>query len=542
MGMAEVRVMEARLLHDLVGASARRDPEAVAVVDGDRTLTYGELDAASGRLSGLLVAAGVRRGDRVGVHAEKSLEAVVALYGAMKAGAAYVPLDPAAPVARIGFIAADCGIRVLCSQSSLAETWAGLVEAGAPLEHVVALDVDDDAGAGPRPEVPAAVTLHTAADLGDHEPVTATRTIDDDLAYILYTSGSTGSPKGVMVSHRNAMAFAVWAADEFGLTAEDRVAQLAPLIFDLSTFDLFASAYAGAALHLVGRTAAMFPAQLRAFVDNRRITVIYAVPSLLTMLVERGKLPAEGALASVRLVLFAGEVFATRHLANLMRLVPQAEYANLFGPTETNVCTYHRVTAVPADGDPPVSIGVAIAADEAIVVGDDGRVVTRGEPGELYIRGATVMQGYWGDPERSARTLVAPPGVSGPREPAYRTGDLVREEADGTLTFLGRRDNQIKRRGYRIELGDIEATILQHPDVVECAVSAVPDDAAGSLLVAHVSAKDGVAPRDITQFCADRIPKYMVPDRVDMLGDLPKTATAKIDRAGLARRATELAG
>jgi amino acid adenylation domain-containing protein len=542
MGMAEVRGMEARLLHDLVGASARRDPEAVAVVDGDRTLTYGELDAASGRLSGLLVAAGVRRGDRVGVHAEKSLEAVVALYGAMKAGAAYVPLDPAAPVARIGFIAADCGIRVLCSQSSLAETWAGLVEAGAPLEHVVALDVDDDAGAGPRPEVPVAVTLHTAADLGDHDPVTAMRTIDDDLAYILYTSGSTGSPKGVMVSHRNAMAFAVWAADEFGLTAEDRVAQLAPLIFDLSTFDLFASAYAGAALHLVGRTAAMFPAQLRAFVDNRRITVIYAVPSLLTMLIERGKLPAEGALASVRLVLFAGEVFATRHLANLMRLVPQADYANLFGPTETNVCTYHRVTAVPADGDPPVSIGVAIAGDEAIVVGDDGRVVTRGEPGELYIRGATVMQGYWGDPKRSARTLVAPPGVSGPREPAYRTGDLVREEADGTLTFLGRRDNQIKRRGYRIELGDIEATILQHPDVVECAVSAVPDDAAGSLLVAHVSAKDGVAPRDITQFCADRIPKYMVPDQVDMLGDLPKTATAKTDRAGLARRATELAG
>ena len=133
--------------------------------------------------------------------------------------------------------------------------------------------------------------------------------------------------------------------------------------------------------------------------------------------------------------------------------------------------------------------------------------------------------------------------MSGPREPAYRTGDLVREEADGTLTFLGRRDNQIKRRGYRIELGDIEATILQHPDVVECAVSAVPDDAAGSLLVAHVSAKDGVAPQaTCTRFCADRIPKYMVPDRVELLDDLPKTATAKIDRAGLARRAATTAG
>jgi amino acid adenylation domain-containing protein len=532
--------VEARLLHDLVGASAWRDPGAVAVVDGDRTLTYGELDAASGRLSHLLVAAGVRRGDRVGVHAEKSLEAVVGLYGAMKAGAAYVPLDPAAPAARLGFIAADCGIRVLCSPSGQSGSWAGLVAEGAPLDHLVALDLHgDDEISAARSAAPAGVTLHTGADLADLPSGTAVRTIDDDLAYILYTSGSTGSPKGVMVSHRNAMAFAAWAAGEFGLRPDDRVAQLAPLIFDLSTFDLFASAFAGASVHLVGRKAAMFPAQLRGFVDDRAITVVYAVPSLLTMLVERGKLPAEGALASLRLILFAGEVFPTRHLAHLMRLVPQAEYANLYGPTETNVCTFHRVMAAPADDDPPVSIGVAIAGDEAIVVGDDGAVVTPGEPGELFIRGATVMQGYWGDPERSARTLVPPPGVSGPREPAYRTGDLVRQEADGTLTFLGRRDNQIKRRGYRIELGDIEATIVQHPDVVECAVSAVPDDAAGNLLVAHVSAKVGLAPREIVRFCTDRIPKYMVPDRVELLDDLPKTATAKIDRAGLARRAAE---
>jgi acyl-coenzyme A synthetase/AMP-(fatty) acid ligase len=175
------------------------------------------------------------------------------------------------------------------------------------------------------------------------------------------------------------------------------------------------------------------------------------------------------------------------------------------------------------------------------VVGDDGRVVGPGEQGELYVRGATVMQGYWGDPERTARTLVAPPGVSGPREPAYRTGDLVREEADGTLTFLGRRDNQIKRQGYRIELGDIEATILQHTDVVECAVAAVPDDDAGARLVAYLAVKNELSGKDLRRFCADRIPRYMVPDSFELLDDLPKTATAKIDRARLAELA-ETAG
>ena len=531
--------MGEHLLHDLVSASAARDPAAVAVVDGDRSLVYADLDERSSRLSGLLASAGVRRGDRVGVLAEKSIESLVAIYGAMKAGAAYVPLDPTAPPARTGFIAGDCSIRVLASPSSQAPRWAGLVEGGAPLRHVVSLDVTGPAAADLP--VPAGVTLHTGDDLAAHEPRPVARVIDDDLAYILYTSGSTGAPKGVMVSHRNAMGFAAWAAAEFDLRGDDRVAQLAPLIFDLSTFDLFSSACRGAAVHLVGRKAAMFPAQLRSFLDDRAITVVYAVPSLLTMLVERGGL-TPGALPSLRLVLFAGEVFPTRHLARLMRLVPHADYANLYGPTETNVCTYHRVRKVPADHDPPTSIGVAIPGDETVVVGDDGRVVAPGEVGELYVRGATVMQGYWGDPERTARSLVAPPGVSGPREPAYRTGDLVREEADGTLTFLGRRDNQIKRQGYRIELGDIEAAILQHPDVVECAVTALPDEAAGTRLVAHVAAKAGVGPKEIVRFCADRIPRYMVPDRVELLDDLPKTATAKIDRAGLARRAEQTAG
>lgn len=531
-----------RVLHELVLASAARDPDSLAVVDGERSITYGELaDRAAGVARLLIDKCGVRRGDRVGVHAEKSIEAVVAIYAAMMAGAAYVPLDPTTPAARIAFIVGNCDIRVLASPSKLKKTWTSLPEAGAQLDHVVALDANADFE---RPEtMPASAVLHTGEAVPDASPGSGTGSdlptvIDDDLAYMLYTSGSTGDPKGVMVSHRNAMAFATWAAVEFGLTAGDRVAQLAPLIFDLSTFDLFASAAAGASVHLVGRKTAMFPADLRAFVDDAEISIVYAVPSMLTMLVERGGL-TDGALPSLRLILFAGEVFPTRYLSALMNLIPHPEYANLYGPTETNVCTFHRVLEAPAPDDPPVSIGVAIADDEAIVVGGDGNVVEQGEVGELYVRGATVMQGYWGDAALTAKVLVPPPGTAAGREPAYRTGDLVREAADGTLTFLGRRDNQVKRRGYRIELGDIEAAILADERVVECAVSAVPDDELGTRLVAHVVSRETLEAKDVLKFSLQRIPRYMVPDHVEFLRELPKTSTDKIDRAGLTRRAHE---
>jgi amino acid adenylation domain-containing protein len=358
--------------------------------------------------------------------------------------------------------------------------------------------------------------------------------IDRDLAYILYTSGSTGRPKGVMVSHANCLGFVEWAAAEFELRSDDRFSQFAPLLFDLSTFDLFACSLVGGSLHLVPKSAAMFPGKVRSFLAEQAITVAYAVPSLLGGLVDRGRL-GPGDLPDLHTVLFAGEVFPPAQLSALMKALPTARFANLYGPTETNVCTFHVVETPPAPDGPPVSIGRAIAGDEGYVVGDDGGLVEPGTQGELYIRGATVMQGYWADEERTSASLIANPFLPELGDPVYKTGDLVIEETDGTYTLIGRRDQQIKRRGYRIELGDIESTLLAHRSVDEAAVTAAAENGVTERVVAHV-VTGGVDQGDLIRFCADRLPRYMLPDEIIVLDALPRTVTGKIDRYRLTHR------
>jgi acyl-coenzyme A synthetase/AMP-(fatty) acid ligase len=295
-------------------------------------------------------------------------------------------------------------------------------------------------------------------------------------------------------------------------------------------FDLFAAARAGATVVLVPPTASVFPVTLARFIEERAITVWYSVPSALTALALRGGLQG-GDLARLRTVLFAGEVFPTKHLRRLMDLLPHAEFFNLYGPTETNVCTYYAVAPLPPEQEEPIPIGRAIDGVEVFVVTDAGTPAPPGEAGELVVRGPTVMQGYWNDRARSERVLrpVPPDGA----RPAYWTGDLVRERADGELEFLGRRDAQIKSRGHRIELGDIEAALHAHPDVVECAVVPVPDDLVTNRIKAFVAGRRELRNTELAGFCATRVPRYMVPDVFEFREALPKTSTGKIDRRQL---------
>jgi amino acid adenylation domain-containing protein len=516
--------MTEELIHRHLERAARLHPEHEAVVGRGTSLTYAALDEAANRFSGLLAAEGVRPGDRVGLLLEKSPEAVVALYGILKAGAAYVPLDEQAPPVRLAYIAQNAGVRCLVTSVARASDWGPLLAAGASLETLVV------AGTQAAPGGPLGIRMIPWSALDEYPPEAAQVEADSEsLAYVLYTSGSTGEPKGVMLSHRNALAFVEWAAALVDLRPHDRLSSHAPFHFDLSTFDLFAAAVAGATLVLVPRETSVFPVELARFIRDAAITVWYSVPSSLTLLALRGSLEANRP-DQLRAVIFAGEVFPTKYLALLMEKLPGVRFYNFFGPTETNVCTWYEVPRnegrLPAD----LPIGKAIDGVVVLVVDEAGAPVPHGMPGELVVRGPTVMQGYLGKPDQTAQVLEYDNG----RGRLYRTGDLVQYGDDGNLRFLGRRDAQVKSRGYRIELGEIERTLYALEEVTECAVLAIPDDLVTNRLKAVIAAHGRLSEKDVVNFCRERLPRYMVPDEVEFREALPKSSTGKIDRQKLA--------
>jgi L-proline---[L-prolyl-carrier protein] ligase len=523
------------LIPDVLRAAAGRRGEGTAVLDGERQLTYAELDERSSRLAAALASHGVAPGDRVGLALEKSLEAVVAIHGVLKAGAAYVPLDDQAPLRRLAYIARDAELRCVIGSERRAELVRGLLANGVALQTVVGVaaqaDADGASGGGQRKDggegEPDGVRWLPWSAVEAFAPEAPSVPRDADaLAYILYTSGSTGEPKGVMLSHANCLAFAAWAAEEVGVGPEDRLSSHAPFHFDLSTFDLFAAIHGAAAVVLVPRELSVFPVMLAKFIAEQELTVWYSVPSALTALVLRGELQGTP-LPRLRTIIFAGEVFPIKHLARLTELAPHCRYLNFYGPTETNVCTWHELTR--ADllaGELP--IGRPLPGVTAAVLRDDGSPAAAGETGELAIAGPTVMHGYWKDPERSARVLAHRDGTR-----RYVTGDLVRANADGELMFCGRRDMQVKTRGYRVELGEVEAALDSLEEVVEAAVVAVPDETITNRLKAFVVTSSSLSASQLTRLCRDRLPAHMIPEEIEFRQELPKSSTGKIDRRAL---------
>lgn len=521
----------AYVLHQLLTESAARRPDAEAVRLLDQTLTYGALEKLSNQLAHTLIERGVVPGDRIGIYLNKSPAAIASIFGVMKTGACYVPVDQSAPGLRVVDIARQCNFRAFITSSSLYQKLGATLHEECSMVGIFFVDQPPDAAL----PVPVFTFADSLASYPTEAP--AVEVIDHDLAYILFTSGSTGTPKGVMLSHLNALTFVNWGVETFGITAQDRLSNHAPFNFDLSVFDIFAAIKVGAAVSLVPEGVSTFPVELSSFIQNQRITVWYSVPMVLTMLLTHGKLH-ERDLSRLRLVLFAGEVFPIKHLRNLRRILSKPRIANLYGPTETNVCTWYEVGPIPENQTTPIPIGKACANMAVIAIDEAGRrVAAPGEEGLLYARGSNVMQGYYGRPAESAASFISNPFAPGRDEKLYCTGDWVTLDEEGNFLLVGRKDHMIKTRGYRVELGEIEAVMVAHPAVDEAVALAIPDEAIGNTIRAIVtlSNSSSLTSTELKRHCAEKLPPYMVPEEVEISDTLPRTGNGKIDRQRLLR-------
>ncbi|MEW5927674.1 MAG: amino acid adenylation domain-containing protein [Gemmatimonadota bacterium] len=495
-------------LHGLVEAQARRTPDAPAVAFEGRTLTYAELDARADALAASLRGRGVGPETRVGVCMERSAELVVALLGVLKAGAAYVPLDPSYPAERLAYMAADAALPVLLMQEELRGRVPGF--AG---EVVV---VGADAGA-------ADALSHSRTPALSHSPSA------DSLAYVIYTSGSTGQPKGAMNAHRGIVNRLLWMQREYGLAADDVVLQKTPFSFDVSVWEFFWPLVAGAKLVLARPEGHRDPHYLSELIEEQGVTTLHFVPSMLQAFLDAGE---PWRCGSVRRVVCSGEALGAEVRDRFFERLPHAELHNLYGPTEAAVdVTFHACER----GRPTVPIGRPVANTRIHVLDGGLRQSPVGVPGELYIGGVQVGRGYHGRPGLTAERFVPDPFAAEPGARMYRTGDRARWLATGEVEYLGRLDEQVKVRGHRIELGEIESALLRQPGVRE-AVAAAREDAPGhARLVAYVVADEaaGATPAGLRLRLKEELPEYMVPAAVVLLDALPVTPNGKLDRAAL---------
>lgn len=522
-----------RLLQDAISARAEARPEATALVLGHKKLCYGDLESLSNRVAQLLVETRRNPGDRAAILMPKGFEAVIAILGTLKAGAVYVPLDPAEPPARLARTLASAECRWILAAdvdgAVLRNTLAP--EELRPKPLIGWLGEHSPLGAPP--------VVFARADLDSFPPTRpALEGERGSLAQILFTSGSTGQPKGVMIPHETILSFLDWAIDYFGIAASDRVAQHAPLRFDLSTFDLFGTLSAGAELHIVPPQLNLLPHRLGMFIRDHRLTQILCVPSVLNMLA-KFDVVRDKDFPELQRVLFAGEVLPTPVLAYWMKKLPRARFTNLYGPTETTIASsFYTVPAIPKSMTDPIPIGQACAGEELLILDDELKPVAGEETGDLYIRGAGVTAGYWRDPERTAAVFLADPAdPSSPRK-MYRSGDRARLGADGQIYFCGRSDQQIKSRGYRIELEEIEAALNVQDDLFESAVVAVESTGFEGHLIccAYVPRADAdLDESELRSRLGTLIPSYMLPMRWLRYEVLPRNPNGKVDRPALAK-------
>jgi long-chain acyl-CoA synthetase len=511
------------LLHAYLEDTAARTPDAPALVVGEHSVSFRELDRASDRLGGTMQRAGLGKGDRVAIMANNSTELVVALWATLKAGGVFVVVNPTTKADKLAYILNDCGVRYVVAQSRLARV-VGEAAAAAPTVAAVvwAGGVPDESPQGLDYDAAVADPTAAVADPG---------LIDADLAGLIYTSGSTGRPKGVMLTHHN-VAHNAWSISTYlGLQPDDVVACLLPLSFDYGLFQIFMGARVGCSVLLESGFA--YPRDVLARLAATRVTVLPGVPTIFAMILQLAPLDGNGDssfdLSAVRLLTNTAAALPPAHIHRLAEAFPQARIFSMYGLTE---CT--RVSYLDPDRlfDKITSVGKAMPNTEAYVVDEDGRRASPGVVGELVVRGASVMRGYWGQPE-ATEACLRDGEIEG--EKVLYTGDQFWADDEGFLYFVGRQDDVFKCKGEKISPKEVEHVIYELDAVAEVAVIGVPDEIDGHAIEAIVAPRPGASltESDVRRHCRARLENYMVPRRVELRDALPKTESGKIRRASL---------
>mgnify|MGYP005812778369 CR=1 FL=1 len=507
------------LLHDYLHRTAARLPHKVAVTCRDRSVTYGELEGSANALAHALRRRGVERGDRVVLFADNTVPVAIAFFGALAADAVVSVVNPLTKPDKLAYLINDCRATALVTDAHL----AGVVRPAAArcpsLKAVIATGAMDGAG------MPGFSGWDDALGPEPRDAPPRRRNIDVDLAALVYTSGSTGDPKGVMLTHRNMLTAATSISTYLGLREDDVIVDVLPLAFDYGLYQLVMSVRQGARLVLERSFA--FPAQVLDAIVAEGVTFLPGVPTLFAALAEMDL--SRWDLGRVRAVTNTAAALHPKHVAALRRIFPAARIFSMYGLTECK-----RVSYVPPEQlDRKIeSVGIPIPNTEVWIVDDDGRRLPPGQVGQLVVRGATVMRGYWEKPEETARKLRPGP-VRG--EEVLWTGDLCRMDEEGYLYFVGRMDDIIKTRGEKVAPKEVEAALLAVAGVREAAVVGVADELLGQAVKAFVVLAPGTSltPKDLQRHCQARLENFMVPKHVEIVDALPRTDTGKIKKTGL---------
>ena len=494
----------------LLERAAARWPERIAVTDEQESLTYRELRTAARRAaSGLLQAADSTA--PVMVYLPKSVQMLICFHAAMYAGRPYVPTDAAAPAQRLSRILSNLQPSAILTNRRLAEGLQAVDLGGVPVMYVE----DLVQGAEDAAAVDAAVA----------------RVTDADPVYVMYTSGSTGEPKGVTIPHRGVLLFARWAEKTFGWTCETVIANQAPLYFDVSVMDVYGAIRCGGKLILTPEVLFRFPNKLPEFLRENAVTSIYWVPTVMINIANSGALD-DVELPALQSIAFAGEVMPNLQLNVWRRALPGRIFANLYGPTETDVCTAYVVDRAFADGE-ALPIGRPLPNMKVLLLGEDGAPAADGETGEICVAGSGVNIGYWNRPDLTERAFTADPRNTAWQERFYRTGDLGWSNAHGELMFAGRRDGQIKLRGNRIELGEVENAGRLLPGAEN--VCALFDRTRQEIVLFVETVQKEIPLRIARREMRGTLPAYMMPGRIVCMEQLPHNANDKIDRVRLTK-------